>query len=154
MIVVVPSIWEWDDVGPSPEEQLWDSSIRRMVEARRSDFISLISAWPARQSLVNLIAGPACRNVGTRPISSGRLPGFFQLEHRALMNIPVVRVSLASARHAFATPLTDSIVTYSEGNLRSAVESGVMPRGVIPIHITDSEELKGDYTLYIQIEQM
>ena len=154
MIVVVPSVWEWDSDGPSPEETLWNNRIGPSVVAAMANFTGPLSSWPAGESLVKIIRGPGCSNRQTRPIGSGRQPGLFELPHAILQNIPVVRVSNPSARQLLATPLTDSVITYGDGNTRTVVEAGALPRGVIPINIRDMEDLKGDYTLYLQIEQM
>ena len=133
MVVIVPTVWEWDSSNPSDSEIYWDSSdgvislfeairntYRYVIEKQLSDFLFSPGA-------INFASTAGTRPIGIRPIQARGDPSRFLPKVLTL----TYDAALTAAR---STP----------SNTGS---------GVIALNYADQRD-HGDYTLFVQIEQV
>ena len=131
MAVIIPTVWEWDSRDPSESEIAWDRQTTLWFDNSRRSYADSIGGRPLPNNLelsrpyFNLAIIP-----GTRPIGIQRAGGdYIGLSPRVLI-----------LTYAFA----QQVVRTSPGN------TGL---GVIALNYDDQRD-QGDYTLYVQVEQI
>jgi hypothetical protein len=149
-VVIVPSIWEWDDHGASFEERQWDlllgpalegglSSLREAIETGRPGS----AATPALRDIVSLPIG----DQSTRPIGS-RASG------RGQMQVPVIVLSYDSAAALAGRRFPNARVGVTSDGVEFDHDGPPLPAGVLPVQFHDQDGLNGDYILYLYLERL
>lgn len=144
-VVVIPTIWESDSDGPSPEERRWQEMIGRAVAGARPAIRDVISA-PRSSSLPRfeqLLSLPIF-NDGTRPIGSSR-------PRDVPMQVNAIILTLDSAV-ALAAQASTETVCRREGNTATCATDQPRPAGVLGLAFVDGHDMEGEYTLYLHVE--
>ena len=152
MVVVAPLVWEWDSYDQSRSQREWDAE-RNVVFTNAhggfglaspqgapgspSDWTALLTGWPARRIPVFTLGKANFTDKGgTRPI------GWFGEEPILGPRLPRDGVML----QAIALPYEGAIEAAQSNYFR-------LGPGIVKIRYTDRHD-HGDYTLFLQIEQL
>ena len=139
--LIIPTIWEWDNTGAlrtafadalERDRPAITSTVRRLISGSSPTPESFILQGSALGigNTVTLGHGPlGLGQVDDRPIGMRALDGNYGFTPQAL------------------------VLTYNSAREMARADFGV-GRGVIPVRYQDDRTLEGDYTLFIQVEEI
>jgi len=155
-VLIVPSVWEWDNREVSRAETAWLAQLDRNVPPLRLG--GLIPLGVNTPTFLN--GGVVSRDIvqpifvyddGNRPIGAmPRAPEY----NTARMPVNAIVLSLATAERTAGQALMFTARNYSEdGTVVQSVEY-VGPPGGMEISMADPPRLEGRYALYLRLEKV
>jgi len=147
-VVIVPSIWEWDGDGLSPEEQRWPALITNGFRDLGPTVQNIIQgpADPLTTPFYRDLLPVAISNEGTRPIGSPE-----RRTAAAPLLADAVVLTFDSAM-ALANQTGEEPVYADMGGGVGSLAFVRLPQGVLPVRFVDPRGLDGDYILYLHLE--
>lgn len=156
VVLVIPSVWEWDSNEVSPAEQAWDAGLNQQGPALRFGGIWVAgdpnAGLPLQTVLPHSVRAPlAVFDEGTRPIGSTRRGGDFRSGALGV-NPPGVLLTAELNDAYVATSHTVGVEDVGAGS--SVISDIVLPPGAILLQLDDPPELEGKYDLELKLERL
>jgi hypothetical protein len=156
VVMVIPSIWEWDSNDPSEAERAWDIGLNAQAPNLHYGGLFLADDRNAPPP-VQIIMPHVLTNIlsvfddGTRPIGAARHGGDFG-SGSAGVNPPGIGLTAELAAAWAAAPHT---IGSEEGGDGTAVSGEInLPPGAILLQLNDPPELEGRYDLELKLERL
>lgn len=137
MVVIVPTVWEWDNREKSNSEREWEQRINAAFAGRQASLVSSIASRDQKNYLngfsddergfVYLGSSAGTRPIGMDAFARDGVSGSIKLAPQALT------------------------LTYDSALEATRTSPGNLAPGVFAIRYVDRQD-KGDYTLYVQVE--
>lgn len=141
-VMVIPTIWEWDDT-PGLLDTLSGIPILRALDSATAILAS------------GMLAGGGVQSA--RDVGLGSAPGGETTVRRSLIGDKKDRpIGMEDSSNRSVYEFMPKLITFTYNLAEAALNSNPVGRGagVFEINYRDNNDLRGDYTLYLQIERI